>query len=193
MTSALSGLNNLTYIDHNHGRAYFVDVLASFLASPKFTCHELSEYVLPAVHSESSAAIQSAPTHILEFAQELAFRNGLGYSLYADSQTTGSITAEDVRDLHAQAFGNPSSVAAPGTGISTEPLAKLFESAFSSYKAPATPSPTMPAVPATKYHGGAARVASAHCLQAIFVQAGTWPSPPHARALPYRPCPPQHP
>lgn len=131
--------------------------------------------MLPAVHSESSAAIQSAPTHVLELAHELAFRNGLGYSLYADGQTTGEITAEDVRDLHAQAVGNPSSIAVLGTGISTESLAKLFESAFSSHKAPATPVPTTtPAPPTTTtYHGGATRVASAHGPQAIFVGFGS--------------------
>jgi ubiquinol-cytochrome c reductase core subunit 2 len=161
------------FSDHSHGRAYFIDVLASFLASPKFTRHEFNEYVLPAVHAESSAAIQSAPTHILELAHELAFRNGLGYSLYADSETTGTITAEDVRDLHARAVGNPSSVAVVGTGISTESLAKLFESAFSAYKAPVTPVPTAPAVPATTYHGGAARVLSAHGPQTIFVGFGS--------------------
>ena len=152
---------------------HFVDALASFLASPKFTCHELGEYVPPAVHSESSAAIQSAPTHVLELAHELAFCNGLGYSLYANSQTTGDITAEDVRDLHAQAVGKPSSIAVLGTGISTESLAKLFERAFSSYKAPATRIPTTPTAPATKYHGGAACVASTHDPRAISVGFGS--------------------
>ena len=73
--------------------------------------------MLPAVHSESGATIQSAPTHVLELAHELAFCNDLGYSLYADSQTTGDITAKDVWDLHAQAIGNPSSIAVLGTGI----------------------------------------------------------------------------
>jgi hypothetical protein len=73
-------------------RAYFVDVLASFLASPKFTRHELSEYVLPAVNLESTAAAQSAQSasiHALELTHALAFRIGLGlgYSLYADSET----------------------------------------------------------------------------------------------------------
>ena len=87
------------------------------------------------------------------------------YSLYADGQTTGDITAEDVRDLHAQAV--------LGTGISTESLAKLFERTFSSYKAPATRIPTTPTAPATKYHGGAARIASAHSPQAIFVSFGS--------------------
>jgi ubiquinol-cytochrome c reductase core subunit 2 len=182
------------FSDHNRDRAYFVDVLASFLASPKFARHELNEYVLPAVHSESSAAIQSAPTHVLELAHELAFRNGLGYSLYADSETTGNITAEDVRGLHARAVGNPSNVAVLGTGISTESLAKLFEGAVSAYKAPpATPVSTAPAPPATEYHGGAARVASAHGPQTIFVGFGSTASTSvpalHALAAHLNPAP----
>ncbi|KAI0252304.1 Metalloenzyme, LuxS/M16 peptidase-like protein [Lactifluus subvellereus] len=159
--------------------AYFVDVLASFLASPKFTRHEFSEYVLPAVHSESSAAAQSAPTHALELAHALAFRNGLGHSLYADSHALGNITADDVRDLHARAVGNPSSVAILGTGISTESLAKLFENAFSAHHKKASaaasapvPAPAPPA--ATTYHGGSARVPSAHgSQQAIFIGFGS--------------------
>ena len=157
-----------------HDRAYFVDVLVSFLASPKFTRHELSEYVLPAVNSESTAATQSSSIHALELAHVLAFRNGLGYSLYADSHATGNITAEDVRDLHAQAVSNPNNVAILGTGISTESLAKLFETAFSSHKASAA-SPTPSAVPAsvTAYHGSTTRVASAHGPQAVFIGFGS--------------------
>jgi len=98
------------------------------------------------------------------------------YSLYADGQTTGDITAEDVRDLHAQAVLS--------TGISTKSLAKLFERTFSSYKAPATCIPTTPTAPAMKYHGGAARVASTHGPQAIFIGFGSTASAsvpaPHA-------------
>ncbi|KAH9956736.1 LuxS/MPP-like metallohydrolase [Russula dissimulans] len=162
--------------------AHFIDYLASFLVSPKFTRHELSEYVLPAVHSESSAASQSAPTHALELAHALAFRHGLGHSLYADSQTAGSITAEDVRDLHARAVANPSGVAILGTGIPAETLAKLFDDALSAHnnnsknKTPA-PAPTAApaAPPATTYHGGAARFSSAHGSQqqAIFIGFGS--------------------
>ncbi|KAI9507929.1 LuxS/MPP-like metallohydrolase [Russula earlei] len=152
---------------------YFVDVLASFLAAPKFTRHELSEYVLPAVHSESHAASQSAPTYALELAHALAFRGGLGNSLYADSQATGNITAEDIRDLHARAVGNPSSVAILGTGISAESLAKLFESAVSAHKTSVTPVPSAPAPSATTYRGGSTRIASAHGPQAVFVGFGS--------------------
>jgi len=106
------------------------------------------------------------------------------YSLYADGQTTGDITTEDIRDLHAQAI--------LGTGISTELLAKLFERTFSSYKAPVTYIPTTPTAPAIKYHGGVARIASAHGPQAIFVSFGSTTSAsvpaPHALAAHLNPA-----
>lgn len=134
--------------------------------------------MLPAVQSESNAAAQSAPTHAVELAHALAFRNGLGYSLYADGQTTDNITAEDVRDFHTQAVGNPSNVAVLGTGISTESLAKLFETAVSAHKAPSSraSTPTTPSAATTTtttYHGGSARVASTHGPQTIFVGFGS--------------------
>ncbi|KAF8257614.1 Metalloenzyme, LuxS/M16 peptidase-like protein [Lactarius quietus] len=153
--------------------AYFIDVLASFLASPKFTRHELNEYVLPAVHSESSAANQSAPTYALELAHALAFRNGLGYSLYADAHATGNITAEDVRDLHTRAVSNPNGIAVLGTGISTESLAKLLEGAYSAHKKTSTTTTPTPETHASAYHGGSTRIASTHGPQALFVGFGT--------------------
>jgi ubiquinol-cytochrome c reductase core subunit 2 len=150
--------------------------------------------VLPAVHSESTAATQSAPTHALELAHALAFRNGLGHSLYADGHTTDNITAEDIRDLHARAVSNPSSVAVLGTGISTESLAKLFETAVSAHKASAkTPTSSAASAPATAYHGGAARVVSVHGPQAIFVGFGSTASASvpalHALAAHLNPAP----
>ncbi len=130
--------------------------------------------MLPVVNSESTAATQSAPIHALELAHALAFRNGLGHSLYADSHSTGSITAEDVRDLHAQSINSPSNVAVLGTGISTESLAKLFETAISAHKASAaTSTPSGTPAPATAYHGGTTHVASTHGPQVIFIGFGS--------------------
>ncbi|KAH9013533.1 hypothetical protein EDB85DRAFT_2158114 [Lactarius pseudohatsudake] len=87
----------------------------------------------PSSLATNSVNTSSAPTHALELAHALAFRNGLGHSLYADTHTAGDITTtEDVQDLHAHAVGNP--VAVLSTGISTESLAKLFESSFSAHK-----------------------------------------------------------
>lgn len=150
--------------------------------------------MLPAVNSESTAATQSASIYALELAHALAFRNGLGHSLYADSHATGNITAEDVRDLHARAVSNPSNVAVLGTGISTESLAKLFETAVSAHKASAATS-TPSAVPATAtaYHGSTTRVASAHGPQVVFIGFGSTASASvpalHALAAHLNPAP----
>lgn len=123
------------------------------------------------MHAESTAAAQSASTHALEHAHALAFRNGLGHSLYADTHATASITPEDVRALHAHAVGNPSDVAVLGTGISTESLAKLLESSYSSHKKTTTTTETH-TTPATAYHGGATRIASSG-QQALFIGFGS--------------------
>ena len=153
---------------------------------PKSTRHELSEYVLPTVNSESTAATQSASIYALELAYTLAFRNGLGYSLYADSHAAGNITAEDTRDLHMQAIGNPNNVAVLGTGISTKSLTKLFKTVFSSHKASAaTPTPSVMPASATAYHGSTTCVVSAHGPQAVFIGFGST-TPSHANGYPYR-------
>jgi ubiquinol-cytochrome c reductase core subunit 2 len=148
--------------------------------------------VLPAVNSESTAATQSASIYALELAHALAFRNGLGHSLYADSHATGNITAEDVRDLHARAVSNPSNVAVLGTGISTESLAKLFETAVSAHKA-STPTPSAVPAPASAYHGSTTRVASAHGPQVVFIGFGSTASASvpalHALAAHLNPAP----
>ena len=152
--------------------------------------------MLPAVSSESTAATQSASIYALELAHALAFRNGLGHSLYADSHATGSITAEDVQDLHARAVSNPSNVAVLGTGISTESLAKLFETAISAHKrssaAMSTPSAVAPPA-TTTYHGSTTRVASAHGPQVVFIGFGSTTSASvpalHALAAHLNPAP----
>lgn len=43
------------------------------------------------MHAESTAAVQSVSMHALERAHALAFCNGLGHSLYADTYATASI------------------------------------------------------------------------------------------------------
>ncbi|KAI0309908.1 Metalloenzyme, LuxS/M16 peptidase-like protein [Amylostereum chailletii] len=151
--------------------AFFVDVLATFLASAKFTRHELAEYVFPAVAAESEAASHSAPTRALELAHALAFRNGLGNSLYATPESAADISPEDVRALHAQAL---STIAVLGTGIAPDTLVSLFEKSFAAARAKsAAPAVDAPASPASTYHGGSTRIANAHGPQALFVGFGT--------------------
>lgn len=147
-------------------RSFFVDVLADYIAGAKFTRHELTEYVLPAVLAESAAFAQSNSTRALELAHAFAFRSGLGHSLYAEESAAHHITAEDVKAFHAQAL---SSVAVLGTGISSEAITSLFEKSFK--KAGISPS-TVDAAKSS-YFGGSARVGSEHGPQTVFVGFGT--------------------
>ena len=56
-------------------RAFFVDVLSSFLASPKLTRYELSEWVAPTCEAEATAALADPAKHALELARLLALQN----------------------------------------------------------------------------------------------------------------------
>ncbi|RPD77261.1 hypothetical protein L226DRAFT_569447 [Lentinus tigrinus ALCF2SS1-7] len=83
-------------------KAFFVDVLPSFLTSAKFTRYELTETVGPICGVESSAGLHDPATHAF------AFRNGLHNSILA---TPGRhVTAEDVNAFVQSVLGRQVSV-----------------------------------------------------------------------------------
>lgn len=142
-----------------------MDVLSSFVTSSKFTPWELNESVLPVVAEETRYASEDSATRAIELAHALAFRNGLGASLFAPSHP--SVTIDDVKAYAAQTFGK-GNVAIVGTGISQDKLAKLVEKHFASSAGAASPSST-----ATKYHGGETRQGLHADLQTAFIGFGT--------------------
>ncbi|KAF8522769.1 Metalloenzyme, LuxS/M16 peptidase-like protein [Hysterangium stoloniferum] len=148
--------------------SYFVDVLSSILNSTRFTRYELEETVLPAVEAEATAARADPATHAVELAHALAFRSGLGDTLFA--QPHSHIKIEDVKEYAASVFGR-GNVAILGTGISQEVLSRLVEKHLSS-----TPAASVTAKPTNKYYGGETRVPFAehegHALHTAFVGYG---------------------
>ena len=117
-------------------RAFFVDVLSSFLTSAKFTRYELSETVGPVCEAETTAALHDPATHALELAHALAFRNGLGNSIFA---TPGHhVSADDVKAFAQSVFG-AGNVAVLGTGIDAGALEKLLEQALGKVASAAAP------------------------------------------------------
>ena len=131
-------------------RAFFVDVLSSFLTSAKFTRYELSETVGPVCEAETTAALHDPATHALELAHALAFRNGLGNSIFA---TPGHhVSADDVKAFAQSVFG-AGNVAVLGTGISPAALEKLVEKSLGSLSSAVSPSAS-----ASSYYGGETRV-----------------------------------
>ncbi|KAL0059141.1 ubiquinol-cytochrome c reductase core subunit 1 [Marasmius tenuissimus] len=142
---------------------YFVDVLSSFVTSGRFTRHEFEEYVLPVVESETHAGNSTPAVHALEHAHALAFRNGLGSSLFANEHP--SFTAEDIKAFAKSAF-TKGNIAVLGSGISQEALSKLVDQSLSKLSASASSTPA-----AASYFGGETRV-QAHGPQTVFVGFG---------------------
>lgn len=117
--------------------------------------HEYNEEVLPAVAAEYEASVRSPAHHALDLAHSLAFRTGLGSSLFADPHT--AVDHAQTIAFANSAFGNPSNVAIASTGVeSTEfqsLVSEFFVSGAAASAAPATTS-------ASAYYGGDLRVPS---------------------------------
>ncbi|KAK8864552.1 hypothetical protein IAR55_001802 [Kwoniella newhampshirensis] len=162
---------------------HFLSVLASVLSSSQFYPHELNELVLPVVESEAIQA-QSTPAALaLDIAHTLAFRKGLGNSLYASPNYP--VTIEDVKSYAQTAFAK-SNISVIGTGVSTESLSKAVSSAFGSGSSAAGSGLSGGA---TKYFGGESRVpldihAPATALPTVVVAFGSSsPATPDLKVL----------
>ncbi|KAI8057937.1 peptidase family M16-domain-containing protein [Syncephalis plumigaleata] len=110
---------------------YFTEILSDIVTKPKFAHYELPE-VRTQVQAESNAALTNPTIAVLDALHRVAYRTGLGNSLYAP--TNLSVSADAIR--HFQ-------------------LANLSESVFSGFNL--APQPTSIA---TKYHGGSLHIDS---------------------------------
>jgi ubiquinol-cytochrome c reductase core subunit 2 len=155
-------------------RAYFVDLLASFVKSARFTRHEYSEYVAPVNHSETLAAEADPSTTALELAHTIAFRSGLGASLFASEHS--SVTAEDIKAFASSAFAH-SNIAVLGTGISQEKLASLVSKALGQASSSASSASASISSPASTYFGGETRHTSHSGPQTVFIGYGVSGAP----------------
>ncbi|KAH9476831.1 Cytochrome b-c1 complex subunit 2, mitochondrial [Psilocybe cubensis] len=148
---------------------YFVDVLTSFVTSAKFARHEFEEYVAPLVAAEAESATHDPATRAIEAAHQLAFRSGLGSSLFAPAHN--HITVEDIKSYASAAF-TKGNIAVIGTGIDQATLSNLVEKSLA--KAAAG---TSASSPATKYFGGETRLDGHGGPQTVFVGFGTTGAP----------------
>ena len=155
---------------------FFVDVLSSFVTSAKFTRHEFEEYVTPLVDADTDAASHDPAIQAIEVAHALAFRHGLGQSIFAPSHN--SLTVNDVQSFAASSFAK-NNIAVLGTGIDQDTLGGLVNSAFSNVQ----PSSTASSSP-SKYFGGETRLQSPAGLQTVFIGYGITGAPsPEIAAL----------
>lgn len=140
--------------------------MSSLLLHTRFTPHEFTESVLPSVQAESTEASHDAAITAIDVAHALAFRKGLGSSLFA-SPHGPELSHEDAKAFASSAF-TKGSVSVFGTGIDPSALAKLVEKNLGSL-------PTSSGITAhkTAYFGGESRVSlESHGPQTIFIGYG---------------------
>jgi ubiquinol-cytochrome c reductase core subunit 2 len=147
--------------------SFFTSLLTSILTTPKFLPHEYSEYVLPVVRDEATLASQTPSTVAVEAAHALAFRTGLGASLFAGPHTPVSL--DSVKSFAKEAFTS-GNIAVVGTGIDPARLAELVDKALAEASLP-TSSPLSPAP--SKYFGGSTRIDSHEGPETVFFGFGT--------------------
>ncbi|KAG6865889.1 hypothetical protein C0991_010970 [Blastosporella zonata] len=155
---------------------FFVDVLSSFVNSAKFTRHEFEEYVTPLIEADSAAVDADPATRAVEIAHALAFRSGLGASLFAPSHS--SLTAEDIKTYAKSAF-TKGNIAVLGSGIDQSVLSQLVEKSFAS-----TPATAASPASASTYFGGENRIDAHNGPQTVFIGFGATGAPtPELAAL----------
>ncbi|EJT52726.1 peptidase M16 [Trichosporon asahii var. asahii CBS 2479] len=129
----------------------FVPLLASVLSSTQFLPWEYSELVLPNVQGEAQAAAACPIAAGIDAAHAVAFRRGLGNSIYASPNSP--VTLDNVKQFAQAAFAK-NNIAVIGQGISTEALASAVQQSFGSGSAAGGNLSTSP----SQYFGGEERL-----------------------------------
>jgi len=139
--------------------AYFAEILGDVLIQSKFAAHEYHEEVVPSVAVEYEQAIQSPDVLALDLAHQLAFRRGLGNSLFATPHL--HVDLHSVVGYGRSVFAQPSNLAVLASGVEGGAFSNLVGEFFTGSSASASASSSAAARSATqsKYYGGEMRVA----------------------------------
>jgi ubiquinol-cytochrome c reductase core subunit 2 len=140
-------------------RAYFTEILGDVLTQSKFAAHEYHEEVVPAVAVEYEQAAQTAQVTALEMAHQLAFRRGLGNSLFASPYTEVDLLS--AVSYARSSFSNPSGIAVLASGIDNGTLSELvgeFYTGSSAASSTTSKAANTQSSAESKYYGGEIRV-----------------------------------
>lgn len=144
---------NAEFIKGNEG--FFAELLGDVLTCSKFLPHEFKEEVIPGVVSDYHQAQLDPNVKAIDLAHQLAFRRGLGHSLFATPHT--EISHQSAVDFALQSFGQSSQNLVVGTGIESESLVKLVDQFFK--PTTSTSGGASSTTEQSKYYGGELRLA----------------------------------
>lgn len=144
-----------------------MELLSRVVTSTRFTPHEFNESVLPSTIAETSEFQHNSVATALDVAHALAFRAGLGASLFA-SPAGPHFSSEDVKSYASSVF-TKAGISVFGTGIDSALLEKLVSKNLSNL-----PSGAKLESSPSKYYGGDSRVLlESHGSQTVFVGFGS--------------------
>ena len=123
--------------------------------NPSFQPYEFLDAV-PKVLAESAVALANPSVKVLDALHAVAFRNGLGNSLFATDAALRNLTRADLQAFAAQRF-TANNITVVGRGVVHDELAELVEESLQNVSIPSA-SAASAAVPATQYFGGEARI-----------------------------------
>lgn len=149
---------------------FFVDVLSSWIKSGQYARHELNELVWPTMENEIQTASNDPSAVALEAAHGLAFRAGLGSSLFASPHP--SFTVEDIKSFASSAF-TKDKLAVLATGIPQETLSELV----TKYLGNLADSSATTSTSASSYYGGETRLPGQGGLETVFIGFGAAGAP----------------
>ncbi|GAA5910276.1 hypothetical protein JCM8208_003492 [Rhodotorula glutinis] len=137
--------------------AYFAEALGDAISEAKLPLHEYHEEVVPAVQAEYEQLIHDSGVYAFDLAHQLAFRNGLGNSLFASPHT--AVDHSTAVSFAKQSFA-PSNIAVYGSNIDAGKLSSLVGEFFSTSSAAGGASQQQQG---SQYFGGEVRIpATAH-------------------------------
>ncbi|KAJ3209353.1 ubiquinol-cytochrome c reductase core subunit 1 [Entophlyctis luteolus] len=146
-----------TLIGSTFLRDDLVDVipgLVSHVFNPSFHAYEFLD-AIPFVTAETEAALADPATRVFDALHTVAFRRGLGNSLFASKASLGVLKRADLQSFASANF-TADNIAVVGSGVAHDELEALVNKAFESFAVPATASKT---ISAPTFFGGEARIA----------------------------------
>jgi len=143
-------------------REYFAQILGEVLSDAKMATYEYTESVLPQVETEYAQAIGTPEVFALDVAHQLAFRHGLGNSMFATPHT--EVPYDMAINYAKQTFSSPSNIAVVASNVESSSLKSMVGEHFeSSSNTSATSAPSSTPSASDRYYGGEVRVpATAH-------------------------------
>lgn len=141
----------LTLVRRARDRAFFAEVLGDALSRAKFLPHEYTEEVVPQVQGEYEQSLRDLNVYAFDLAHQLAFRKGLGNSLFASPHVA---VDQHAAVAFAKSAFTPSNVAVLGSNIDAGKLASLVSDFVNLPAGGASSISTS----ASQYYGGEVRV-----------------------------------